>query len=206
MDLEEFDRDAEVQSEARVVNVTDDVVRFEIATQPGSKPRRYKLSPHGRTESAVFIQEPYTRPYKGVGRGLIPATIETLTEREAYPAGPLGPPGMDGIRRPVYDAGPRLPCVVHEERAAEVRALWVKAMAQRPSGAPRVVIQTSAGPMEARLAPAGRGNEVDDAEDEEDMTLPEGEGLDDLPEVPEPVIPTAPVTKGKGGRKQAEAR
>lgn len=137
---EDFDRDAAEQSEVRVVNVTDEVVRFQIDQAPGSKPRRYKLQPHGNgSDSGVHIARNYTIETKGVGRGMIMPTIEAITEREVYPG------------------GPRLPMVCSVERADRFRAKWIEALANRGKAKlPRIVLQDAEGNKhEAELAVPG---------------------------------------------------
>lgn len=105
---DEFDRDAEEQSEALVVNVSPNVARFEIATVQGSKPRRYKLEPG----KSVNIQHGYTQDFIGASRQPVRATIESLTEIEVFPK------------------GPRLPMVVHVDKARDMRAQWEAALAK----------------------------------------------------------------------------
>lgn len=156
---DDFDRDAEEQSEARVVNVTDEVCRFEVALAAGSKPRRYKLQPFGSgADSGVHIQLGYTIETKGVGRAMIMPTIEQLTEREVYPG------------------GPRLPMVVSVDggRADRARDRWVKALADKGKiKRPVLVMQDSDGNrVEAELAtaaPAARRAPPPPPEDVEDQ-------------------------------------
>lgn len=212
---DDFDRDADadLHSEERVVNITDEVVRFEIGTQPGSKPRRYRLAAYGRADSGVSIQAGYAHEYKGVGRGMIPATIETLTEREVYPQGPIGAVGLDGVARPIYPAGPRLPRVVREDKAEEARAAWKAGLqagadARHIAGLPPLAsARAEATPLErpARVreqpiaAAVAAPVAVDVDDDDVDEIPGPGADLPDLPEVPEPVFASAPKAgKGKG--------
>lgn len=105
---EDFDRDAAMTSEARVVNVSPHTARFEIATTPGAQPRRYKLA----SGDSVHIQSGYTHSFTGAGRQPVRATIESLTEMQ------------------VWRGGPTLPMVVHESRAAEMRGRWMEMLAK----------------------------------------------------------------------------
>lgn len=93
-----------------VVNVTDEVVKFTIASVPGSKPLRYKLAPHGKQGSTVMLQEGYVKPYQGAGREMIAPIIERLTSRH-----------VGG------NEGDKLPMVVDEEKATAARAAWLRA-------------------------------------------------------------------------------
>ncbi len=195
--MEDFDRDAEEQSEARVVNVTGEVCRFEIAGHPGTKPRRYRLNPHGNQESGVYLQLGYTVETKGVGRKMIAPTIEQLTEREVYPG------------------GPRLPMVVSEDngRATAARAAWLAALATKGKAKlPTIVLQDTAGNrVEAELgrAPAPRaaaeredvedqgGGPVDVDPDEDPANTPDPT---DIPTVPKAAVATPlrkPAARGK---------
>lgn len=183
----EWDRDAEGQTEARVINVSPHVARFEIATNPGTKARRYTLKP-GET---VLLQSGYTRDFTGAGRQPVRATIESLTEREVFPK------------------GPRLPMVVHEDRATEVHDQW-RAALEAATQAPdlvKVAIPSADGgePIETLVRPpsiAPSAAAVDKLaaampviEDEEDQA---GE-LDEPP--PDHDEPLPVVTEPKKGRK-----
>lgn len=106
--LDEFDRDAAMQSEARVVNVSPHIARFVVATTPGSQPRRYKLQPG----ESVHLQSGYTAEFQGAGRQPVRATIESLTERQ------------------VWNNGPTLPMVVHESKAGQMRDRWEELLAK----------------------------------------------------------------------------
>jgi hypothetical protein len=198
---DDFDRDAEEQSEARVVNVTDEVCRFEVAQGPGSKPRRYKLEPFGRADSGVYLQMGYTIETKGVGRKMIAPTVEQLTEREVYPG------------------GPRLPMVASEAdgRAAAARKAWLVAMATKgKTKLPTIVLQdTDGNRVEAELArapapgptrPADFHGEVEDQggapvdvdPDEDPANTPDPTAL---PVVPAATIPTPMRKSAPRGRK-----
>ena len=183
--LEQFDREAREQSEARVINISDETVRFEIAQQPGSKPRRYVLAPYGQQGDGIHLQIGYTRPYRGAGRGDVRPTIESITEREIIAEVPPTPldPGRPGLR---------VPFVVHEEHAAEGRARYEQALAKagkHAKHAPRVVATQA-----PRAAPFAQTPDPEPAIDEEaqDGPLDEPPPDDDLP----PVI--APKRGGKG--------
>ena len=197
---DDFDRDAEEASEARVVNVTDEVTRFEIAQGPGSKPRRYKLQPYGKADSGIHIQRGYTIPTRGVGRSMIKPTIEQLTEREAYAR------------------GPRLPMVVAEDRADDARTAWLAAHANRGKEAPKVIVmQTTDGDrVEAQLqhqmlpapqaiaaarAPVPIREEVEDQGNEPIDVDPD---LDPA-NTPDPAaaLPTVPMRKPQGRARKA---
>jgi len=199
--FDEFDRDAEETSEARVVNVTDNPVRFEIAAAAGSKPRRYKLGPYGSANASIHIEAGYTQPFKGVGRGMVRATIESLTEREAYPG------------------GPRLPAVVHESRVDVVRAAWAAAMANKGKIPTTMVIlprvdggdpihaaiaspEAVAADAVARASKPAPPPPVEDVEDQSGPIDPDPDAdlpaLDDLPVVAADPEPTP--TRAKGGR------
>jgi hypothetical protein len=190
--IDDFDRDAEEVSEARVFNVSDDVVRFEIAQGPGSKPRRYKLQPWGKPDSSVHLQLGYTIETKGVGRKMIMPTIEQLTEREVYPR------------------GPRMPMVVSEQdgRAAAARERWVTALANRGKEAPKVIVMHTADGerVEAQLQhqhlPAKAKDDHGETEDQA------GGALDPDPDhdpanTPDPslAVPTVPM-RARGGAKR----
>lgn len=109
--LELDDDDAEATVMRTVVNVTDEVVSFSIASMPGSKPLRYKLAPWGKNGSSVALQEGYTMPYKGAGREMIDPIIERITKRHVG--------GSDGDR---------LPMVVDSSKAEAARASWLRAL------------------------------------------------------------------------------
>jgi hypothetical protein len=208
---DDFDRDAAEQSEARVVNVTDEVARFEIAQGPGSKPRRYRLQPWGGADSGVHLQLGYTIETKGVGRAPIMPTIEQLTEREVYPG------------------GPRLPMVVSVDngRADRAREKWMAALANRGKAKlPRIVLQDAEGnkheaelamapaPVATAAAPRRAAPLVEDVEDQGGGAVDVDPDLDpdntpdptaDLPiagKVPMGGVQTPPRAR-RGGRKAA---
>jgi hypothetical protein len=110
--LELDDDDAEATVMRSVVNVTDEVVKFSIASMPGSKPLRYKLAPYGKPGCTVSLQEGYTMPYKGAGREMVDPIIERITKRHV--AG---------------NEGDRLPMVVDQSKADASRAAWLRAHA-----------------------------------------------------------------------------
>lgn len=110
--LEVDDDDSPANQMVNVVNVTDEEVRFRIASIPGSKPLRYHLAPYGKQGDRVGIQEGYANPYRGASRELMTPIIERLTARHVG--------GHEGAH---------LPMVVREERADEARAQWLRGMA-----------------------------------------------------------------------------
>lgn len=194
-----FDEEAEEQSEVRCINVSPFPARFEIATVPGSKPRRHKLSPGG----SVYLQHGYTVPFLGASRKIVQPTIESLTEREAWP----GKRGPDSDGKIVWQVkpGPRLPMVVSEDRAASVKAQWDAAMASKDEAlnAPlRMTLQRADGTqvqVDAEIAPSPvplRGRKPVPVVDEEDQ---EGELDEPPPDIDDPIAPgeVAPVTLPK---------
>lgn len=197
---DEFDRDAEMTSEALVVNVSPYTARFEIAGTPGSPPRRYKLEP----EQTVHIQAGYTKPIPGASPSKFRApTIESLTERQIR----AGQPGT-------------LPQVVHSERANQVRAQWREALAKiaEPPKPVKVMLPTADGgePVEMTIAPSAAAPEpapqpsrafaVDDDEDQITAALDEPPPDHDEPleavtvpaAAPEPAEP--PKSSGRKAR------
>jgi hypothetical protein len=211
---EDFDRDAAEQSEVRVINVTDEVVRFQIDQAPGSKPRRYRLQPYGTpgSDAGTHIPRNYTIETKGVGRAMIRPTIEALTEREVYPG------------------GPRLPMVVSEEngRAEDFRRKWQTALADKGKAKlPRIVLTGTEGErVEAELsmpsrapaaaaAPAERedvedqtGGRVDvDPDLDPDNTPDPGDDLPIAGRVPTEQIATPPRARARarGGKAAGKA-
>lgn len=185
---EDFDRDAAMTSEARVVNVSPRIARFEIATTPGAQPRRYKLA----AGDSVHIQSGYTQSFTGAGRQPVRATIESLTEMQVWPGGPT------------------LPMVVHEHRAAEMRQRWTEMLAKgaEPPKPMDVMLPSADGgePIKMTVQPAApvpaqvstRAPIVDDDEDQS------GPIDDPPPEHNEPLeavtAPSATETKRKGSR------
>jgi len=124
--------DALDYSEARVVNITDEEVKFTIATTPGAKPRRYTLAPFGKPGCDVHLQEGYTKPYRGAGRKMIRPIIESRTLREPFPGARL-----DNSPDPKEARPHTLPMVVHEDNAKAARKAWLAAMAKAPKRAPQ---------------------------------------------------------------------
>ncbi len=182
---DEFDRDAEEQSEAAVINVSPRVARFEIATVQGSKPRRYKLAPG----QSVNVQHGYTQDFVGASRQPVRATIESLTEIEVFPK------------------GPRLPMVVHVDKAREYQAKWRAALeaGQKPAEPFKVSLPSANGddPVEMTITPSapqmrGPAPTMPALEDVEDQ---DGEIDEPPPDHNDPLpveLPTAPTGKNKG--------
>lgn len=192
---EAFDRDAEAMSEVLVINVSPYEARFEIASTPGTKPRRYKLDP-GRT---VHLQSGYCEEFIGASRQPVRATIESLTEIEVFPR------------------GPRLPMVVRTEKAHEMRDKWERALAKADAApAPiKVMMAASDGgePVEMTVQPSPQAHAprppmapMASLDDDEDQAGPLDEPPPDHNEPLEPVtLPAAtgpaPTSGGKrGGR------
>jgi hypothetical protein len=186
---EQFDRDAEQHSEALVVNVSPYTARFEIAGTQGSPPRRYKLD-SGKT---VHIQAGYAKPIPGASPSKFRApTIESLTERQIRP-------------------GVTLPCVVHVDRANEVREQWRRELAKvaEPPKPVKVMLPTADGgePVEMTIAPTPPAPEptpsaVFDDEDQIGGEIDEPPPDHDDPIEPVTVPPAAAEAKPgkKGGR------
>lgn len=93
-----------------VVNVTDEPIKFRIASVPGTKPLRYNLAPYGKPGDRVPLQAGYAQPYKGAGRDMIQPIIERLTSRHVG--------GHEGAK---------LPMVVGSENERAGRAAWLAA-------------------------------------------------------------------------------
>lgn len=195
--------DFESQPEIRCINVSPFTCKLEIGTVPGSRPRRHKLEPG----AGVYLQAGYAEPYlTEVGKTVRPI-VESLTEREAWP----GVRDYDKddklvwIRKP----GPRLPMVVAESRAAEVKAQWDAALAQRDAAdtAPlRMTLQRADGSSvevqaDIERPRAARPVPMEDAEDQAAIghDEPPPDHDDPLAPVLLPVAePEAP--KGRRGR------
>lgn len=184
---DEFDRDAEEQSEALVVNVSPWPARFEIATVPGSKPRRYKLE----SGKSVSLQLGYTTSFIGASRQPVRPTIESLTEIEVYPR------------------GPKLPMVVHIDRASEMRAKWEHELAKgaKPPEPMKVSLPSADGgePLEMLVTPAGAPmahREVPKMAPMDDVEDQDGPIDDPPPDHNDPIEPvTLPVAdKGIKGK------
>lgn len=173
-EFEDFDRQAENYSEAPVTNVSPYVARFQIATVPGSSPRNYKLDP-GQT---MNVQRGYTAAFVGASMRTVRPTIESMTEREAWP----GKRGLDKDGKVIWlrHPGPRLPMVVSDERVGEVSDLWSQAIEQRAANdtAPlRMTLQRTDGSeveVEADVErtppiPPQRGKAAPKVDDDEDQ-------------------------------------
>ena len=166
----EQDDDPTSYSESVVVNVTDEDVVFRIAQTPGVKPRRYTLARHGRPGDRVSIQTGYTQPYKGAGRGMVDPIIDRLTMRH------------------VFHDGPRLPMVVHEEKAAEYRAKWVAALqakASKDSSKPvTIAVQVDAvtrAPISAKVKPAPEPEFIGEEVGQDEIEPPHPDDVEDEP-------------------------
>lgn len=212
---DQWDREAAEQAEAFVVNVTDEVARFEIAGHPGTRPRKYALAPFGKrlengSGDRVSLQFGYALPYKGAGPNLIRATIETLTEREVYPGIP-GPIDEHGKRTWRLQPGPRLPMVVHVDKAEQARAAWLSALAMRSeimTAAPKILLHTADGSVleaeavrtpapvpESGSAPRAQARTVEPVEDVEDQSGGMMEPDPDLEAVTVPAADPAPIVE-----------
>jgi hypothetical protein len=201
----EFDRAAREGGDVRVVNVSPFDARFEIATVPGSPPRMIRLKPGEST----LLQRGYTVETQSMASKnyKLPPAIEVNTMREAWP-------GKRSIKSGVetwhVQPGPRLPMVVSEFRAAEVKAQWEAAMMERSEAerAPmRLVMQRTDGTaveveaaVESVPAPRAKAGPVEDTgvvqipdDDPEDMPTPT------LPAAQAPAAPVKPEIK-KAGR------
>lgn len=190
---DDFDRDAAMSSEARVINVSPFTARFEIATSPGSSPRRYKLEPG----QSVHLQSGYTEEFQGAGRQPVRPTIESLTERH------------------VWNGGPTLPMVVHEGRAKEVAAEWERMLARgaEPPKPVDVMLPSADGgePIKMTVQPAAalapqqpaqRMPAFDDDEDQMDGPLDEPP-----PDHNDPIEPvTVPAASESGGKNKGKGR
>lgn len=204
---EEFDRDSESGSEELCINVSPFTARIEFGTTPGTKPRKHTLAPGGR----LYVQNGYALPHKSASGGMVRATIEAMTDREAWP----GERGQDKDGKLVWvtKPGPTLPMVVHESRADEIRARWAAALAKREAEqaaplrmtlerADGTQVQVQADIVTPRAPEARRG-----VVDEEDQTA----GGDDPPPAPEhddliePVVILPPVDPVIPTRAEAKA-
>lgn len=214
---EDFDNEAEEQSEVRCINVSPFTARISIGTVAGSKPRRHRLEPG----QGVYLQHGYTVEFVGSGGQPVRPTIESLTEREAWP----GVRDYDKDNKIVWltRPGPRLPMVVAEPRAREVKAQWEAAMKRHDevqAGPLRLTLQRQDGvdvevqaditpaPKRARPAPVVDdedqvGGPIDepppDHDDPIDPEPGEGEVFIELP-VPPPtgdVVPTRAAARSR---------
>lgn len=201
----EFDRAAREGGDVRVFNVSPFDARIETATGPGSPARMIKLSPGEST----LMQRGYTVETQSMASKnfKLPPAIEVNTMREAWPGRRTIKAGIETWH---VAPGPRLPMVVSELRAAEVKALWDAAMAERADAerAPmRLVMQRTDGTaveveaaVESVPAPRAKAGPVEDTgvvqipdDDPEDMPMPT------LPASPQPAAPAKPEIK-KAGR------
>lgn len=192
----EFDDDDDANDVVmrNVVNITDEEVRFRIATVPGSKPLRYKLAPFGKPGSTISMQGGYTLPYRGAGTKMMAPIIEKLTSRHVG--------GHEGAK---------LPMVVEESKAQQARSQWLSAMRAHKQTKDRkpVTVALSIDPVtnmpsaarvetpiapKVKAAPVLRGEEVGDEpidpvpppEDDDPIEPVEVSGPPSGPE-PEPV-------------------
>lgn len=182
---DDFDRDAAMQSEARVVNVSPHVARFMIATTAGSQPRKYRLQPG----ESVHIQVGYTHSFTGAGRQPVRATIESLTEMQ------------------VFAGGFTLPMVVHESKADEYRARWAEALAkgaEKPKAIDVMLPAADGGePIKFTVQPAAAAPALVPQRpvmsDDEDQA--EGPLDEPPPDHNDPIEPVeVPKAKAKGGK------
>lgn len=198
----EFDRIARLKGDVTCINVSPFTARIEIATQPGSAPRYVRVDPGQSTN----IPHGYTIETPGAGRYPVPPAIESLTMREAWPAGRRM---MDGRDNPFMSpAGPRLPMVVAEDRAATVKAQWDAALANKADvvNAPLKMTLTrndgSRVEVDAEIVDAAP---VKRAPDPDSMTVAIPD--DDPDNLPPAVIPTtAPIPTGATTALKVEPR
>jgi hypothetical protein len=173
------DDDAIDYSESTVVNVTDEIVSFTVATTPGSKARRYRLAPYGKNGDRINLQDGYAKPYPGAGRYMCPPIVERRTMRHVYPG-----------------SEERLPMVVHEDRAAEVRAKWLAAVkkgAEKAKQKPITValeVNPHGEPVRATVKTPPLIGEV---VGQDEMEAPHPDDVDALDEAPIASAPPAPV-------------
>lgn len=186
---DEFDAASEERSEVRCINVSPYTARIEIATVPGSKPRRHRLDPG----QGVYLQHGYTVTFIGAGGRDVRPTIESLTEREAWPG--RRDHDKDGKLVWLVKPGPRLPMVVAEDRAADVKAQWDAALRQREENqsAPlRLTLQRQDGQdveVEADIAPRrpkAKARPIVDDEDQSGGPVDEPPPEHDDPIEPDP--------------------
>ena len=184
---DEWDAEAEQQSEIVCVNVSPYVARFKVGTVPGSKPRFITVRPDGR----ISLQAGYCMPFLSPSRKEVQPTVESLSSIEAWPGKRIQ--DKDGKWVWEVQPGPVLPMVCSEERADMWRARWEQAMAQREAAAkaPLVLNLTAADgrtvPVQA-MVPQMPRRPVQPV-DEEDMSA----NLEDDPP-PDLDAPIEPVT------------
>ncbi len=199
------DREAGMQQERQVVNVSPFVARFEIGTMPGTRSRRHELKP-GET---MYLQAGYCDSFIGESLRPVRATIESLTERHAWE----GRNAWDKDGKPYWAVkpGPQLPMVVEVSKADEFCGKWRAAMAQKEAAdkAPlRMTLQRQDGTdveVEAEIAPAPRAARpaVVDGIEQDAPHVIEPPPDDDLPvasAAAPPAQPQPPVIPKKGGR------
>lgn len=200
------DRDAGLQQERQVINVSPFVARFEIGTMPGTRARRHELKPG----EAMWIQAGYAEGFVGESLRPVRATIESLTERHAWE----GKNAWDKDGKPYWAVkpGPQLPMVVDVSKADEYRAKWRQAMAQKEADdkAPlRMTLQRQDGTevqVEAEVAPPPAATRrtpavVGGVEQDEPHVLEEPPPDDALPVATSaPAQPQAPAIPKRGGK------
>lgn len=197
------DREAGLQEERQVVNVSPFVAKFSIGTMPGTRARRHELKP-GET---LWLQAGYCGDFIGESLRPVRATIESLTERHAWE----GKNAWDKDGKPYWATkpGPQLPMVVEVSKAAEYRARWRAAMTQKEQAdkAPlRMTLQRQDGTdvqVEAEIAPAPRAAKpavVDGIEQDTPHVIEEPPPDDDLPVMASAPPTQPPVIPKKGGR------
>lgn len=204
-EIDDRDRDAGLQQERQVVNVSPFVARFEIGTMPGTRSRRHELKP-GET---LWLQAGYCDSFVGESLRPVRATIESLTERHAWE----GRNAWDKDGKPYWAVkpGPQLPMVVEVSKADEYRAKWRAAMAAKDEAdkAPlRMTLQRQDGTdveVQAEIQPAPRVSRppvVGGIEQDAPHLIEEPPPDDDLPVMASapPVQPQPPVIPKKGGK------
>lgn len=194
IDFDEFEIEAQSNREMNVLNVSPYRARIEIATVPGTRPRRFMLEPG----ESMYLQHGYCVPFLTATRKEAPPWIETHTEIEAWP-GERYYDANDSKYKWRVSPGPRLPQVVSEDRARAVAVQWEQALAQRDRDATaplklrfertdgtKVEVEADVDPVPMR----GRAAAAPPVIDEEDQSAPgndEPPPDDDTP--PEPEIP-----------------
>lgn len=199
------DDDFDDAPEVRCINVSPYTARLELATTPGTKPRRHKLEPG----QGVYLQHGYTVPFLSPTGATVRPTIEALSEREAWPGRRdyNADDKLVWLRKP----GPRLPMIVPEDRAGEVKAQWAAAMAeqatadaaplkltlQRPDGR-EVQVEAEIEPVKARTKAAPAAADDDEVVAFDDPPPDHDEPLDAVQLPTADDLPTRAAARARG--------